>query len=217
MAEDEKKKPSKDDKYEGKKTPGKKHKQTALEMFKEAFVGSDGDDFKRFLIQDVIVPTIQDGIIDGVLSSLGMFMYGDKFEMGRGKRRRGRSRFDDDDGYRYHDYHASYRKKKSRWDDDDDDDDDRRRRCSGSLYKFECVEYRSKEEAFELMDDMQDYLDEYDEISIAKMYEMANLPVKDTDFNYGWKKLDGAKVVTIKHRDGKSYIVDMPRPVPLND
>lgn len=212
---------------------GKRHKQTALEMFKEAFVGSDGDDFKRFLIQDVIVPTIQDGIIDGALSALGMFMYGEKFEMGRGRRRRSRSRFDDD-GYRYHDYSASYRRGRKRHrdeDDDDWDDDDRRdrkrKRHGASLYKFECVEYDerdddddddldAKEKAQKLIEDMDDYIEEYGYISIGKMYEMADLPTRSSDYNYGWKKLNGCQITTIKHRSGNSYIVDMPDPVPLD-
>jgi hypothetical protein len=211
------------DKEEGKKikaksvVDGKKHKQSALEMFKEAFVGSDGDDFKRFLIQEVIVPTIQEGIIDGVMSSLGMFMYGDKFEMGRGRRRGRRSRFDDD-GYRYHDYRASY-KRRSRFEDDDYDDDDRprKKRRTGSLYKFDCVELEDEEEMDELVESMEDYIDTYDEISVAQMYQMANITPRAEDFNYGWNTMKGHRIVTRKHKDYDSYILDMPSPRPISD
>lgn len=174
---------------------GHKAKKSGWKRFKESFIAEEAVDFKEYLVKDLIIPTIQDAIYNGIEGGLSMLFYGESG--GSRSRRRDRDR--------RHRTSYSYRRDRDR-----DDDDRRDRRSSHSPYGFEEIECETKSEALEILDGMDDILDAYDQVSIADMYDLAGVTRNPEDNNYGWTMSDKDKFKIVHTRDGM-YMLSMPR------
>lgn len=152
------------------------------------FMAEDMDEFKSDLIVRVVVPKIVESIEDGI----SLFFRG---EAGRSSRRGAASK-------------VSYRKY---YEDSDRNSEQRAYRHRTGDFDDIGFDYASEAEAvLEMLDEI---LSEYGFVTVADMYEMADMSAPYTAQRYGWKNINGARI--IRDRGGK-YVIRMPRAIAID-
>lgn len=76
-----------------------------------------------------------------------------------------------------------------------------------SKYDFTDLRAETKAEAIEVLQNLRDDIDEYDEISVADFYYYMDIPDRPTDHEWGWYDLNSAEI--IRTRNGE-YMFKMP-------
>lgn len=169
-------------------------KKNAAQTAIDNFVAEDLKNIKAYLMADVIMPTIKNTIWDAFTNTLDMILF--KGE-GRSTRRGGSSRAP----------YVSYNKVSERGRDIRNNNEPRRGR-----YNFDSITFDSKADAEEVLRQMDALLDEYKIVTVADLYDLVGETGEYTDQKYGWMNLRNAH--TVRARDG--YILDMPKPVPID-
>lgn len=168
----------------------------------EVFGAREGQGVIEYILHDIIIPATQNMIVDSIIDGAEMAILGEV----RGRRRRPGDRSTryayDRVSYR-DDYRRDYRNERR------DDRDDRRPRAN--MRDYEDIIFDSKADAEEVLSQMIELIDIYDQVTIADLYDLAGLTPEYTVGNYGWRNLSTATPRRI--RDG--YILDLPRPVLL--
>lgn len=155
------------------------------------FISEDAANVKSYVIMDVLVPAIKKAISDIVTDGVAMILYG---ETGGNKTRSGskisyRSYYDDkrsdrrDDGYRA----------RNRFDYDD-------------------LVFGSRGECEAVREQMVEVIDQYGFVTVADMYDMADIPAPYTSSKYGWTNIRTAE--TVRVRDG--YVLKLPKAMPID-
>lgn len=101
---------------------------------------------------------------------------------------------------------VSYR---SYYDSRDRRDDRDRYSYSRDRYEFAEVYLDSRAEADQILDRMDEIIRDRGFVTVAHMCQLADVPSRSTDNNWGWDSIRSARVVST--RDG--YLLDMPRTI----
>lgn len=151
------------------------------------FISEDAADVKSYIVMDVVIPTIKKAISETV----DMILYGGS----KGNRARSSSK-------------VSYR---SYYDDKRDDrrDSDYRAR---SRFDYDDIIFNSRGEAEAVREQMVEVIDQYGFVTVADMYDMADLPAPYTSSKYGWTNIRTAE--TVRARDG--YVLKLPKAMPID-
>lgn len=153
----------------------------------------DFGNITEYIIQDVIIPTLKDGLEDTV----SMMIRG-------GEPRRNSSR-------RSTASRVSYRSYYEREERDRDRDRDRgNSRTSG--YAYDEITLETRGEALDVISRLEELVDVYGMASVADLYDMCGISCQHTDNKYGWTDVRSAD--TVRVRDG--YLLKMPRARPLD-
>lgn len=167
-------------------------KESVGSKFKKSFFSDDMKDVGSYILFDLIVP----GIKDGVLSAIERMFYG-----GSSDRYSRRDRRDDRDRVSYSSYYKSSRDRDRRDDEKDEPVD------------YRHIVLRYEDDAKKIVRKMRDYIREYDSVSVARLLDLIDQPGKYTDNNYGWTHEED---IGIRHvRNG--YLIDVPEAVYLGD
>lgn len=167
-------------------------KESVGSKFKKSFFSDDMKDVGSYILFDLIVP----GIKDGVLSAIERMFYG-----GSSDRYSRRDRRDDRDRVSYSSYYKSSRDRDKRDDEKDEPVD------------YRHIVLRYEDDAKKIVRKMRDYIREYDSVSVARLLDLIDQPGKYTDNNYGWTHEED---IGIRHvRNG--YLIDVPEAVYLGD
>ena len=155
------------------------------------FISEDAQNVKSYVFMDVLVPAIKKAISDIVTDGIDMILYGEA----RGKKSRSsnnvsyRSFYDDKrDGRRGPDNHA-----RTRFDYDD-------------------IVFSSRGETEAVREQMIEIIERYGFVTVADMYDMADLTAPYTGNKYGWTNVRSAEAVRV--RDG--YILKLPKAMPID-
>lgn len=164
--------------------------------FKDTFISSEVKDVKSYIWLDVVVPAIQDMIIDSVKNAVEMIFGG---RSGKASRSNARSKGGDNVSY-----NAYYKSKQERRRDYPEEDDN---------YDAQNIWSRTRGEVDYIYDTMLEMLDVNERpISVAEVKsEFLKVTPDFTDYKYGWPNLKKAYIKRV--RDG--YLLVLPRPVPL--
>ena len=159
----------------------KKMKKSFSRRLIENFIADDvtKDDIRSFIVKDVVVPMIQDAIMDSINGALGMMF-------GIGIVRSGSSRKTSSGGkIRYGGYFNSGESKKSKT--------SVRETRREARVDFEIQMKDSKQKALDIMRDFEEYLDEYPDegLSYADYYDAFGVTTEHTDNKFGWYDLTG--------------------------
>lgn len=176
-------------------------KKSGLSNITKSIISDDAQNVKSYILMDVLIPSLKKAISDIVTNGIDMILYG---ETGHAKNSNaGRVSYRN-----YYDNKPTDRF--TRGDSTKDSHDTSRNR--GGKAMFEDIIVDSRGEAEDILSSMGEYLDAYPVISIADMYDLANITsFPHTYNNYGWKSVAGAKVIPV--RDG--YLIKMPPVVAL--
>lgn len=162
--------------------------------FANLFLAEDVGNVREYIVHDVLIPTIKNGIFDMFQNGLEMLFYG---------RVRGRSNKSGGTFVSYNSY-SSYSGGSKR-------DDRPASRSERSIYSYNDVEFQARDEAQNVLDMMGDQLERYGRVSVADFYDLAGI-TRDgmTHYNedyYGWTDLGRAYIA----RSRGGYIINLPR------
>lgn len=152
------------------------------------FISEDAKNVKSYIVLDVLVPAIKKAILDIVTDGADMILYGGSHG---GKRKSGNK--------------VSYR---SYYDDKKDDKDYR----SKGRFDYDDLVFDSRSECEAVREQMVEIIDQYGFVTVADMYDMADLPAPYTSSKYGWTNIRTAE--TIRARDG--YVLKLPKAMPID-
>lgn len=168
------------------KHAAKTKKKSGVSKLADVFISDDVYNVKDYLVQDILLPTVKKAI----LGALDMVLPG-----GSVSRKRTSS-----EKVSYRSYY------------DDRRDDDRRPSGVRRRFDFDDIIFETRGEAEAVLDQMYDTIKEYGFVTVAAMYDMADLTQPFTSNKYGWTSLRTAEVV----RDGDGYVIKLPKAMPID-
>lgn len=164
-------------------------KKSSLQKMAGAMFAEDAEKVKSYIIMDVLLPTIADGITDVLKKSIDAIF-------GR-KSSRSDSRSSKVSYRSYYDNPDSRGSSNSR---------------ARSVYEYDDIIFNSRGEAEEVLDRMDELVDLYGNVSVAEFYDLAGVSSEYTSNKYGWTDIHTAKVVRVS---GDGYMIKLPRATPL--
>lgn len=165
-------------------------------QFKETFFGGDAHGAWRYVISNVMIPAIQDTIIEMVQSGVERIVRGDK------SRRASSSNLG----------RVNYRSYAQRRTQDDRPPPPWQpvlSRAARARHGFDEIIIPSRQEAEEVIDRLFDIISKYEQATVAELYELTGLTSSHTDHTWGWTDLRGAAVGRVR---GGGYLLDLPEP-----
>ena len=170
-----------------------KTKKNEIRKLTDIFISEDAAKVKSFVFMDVLVPAIKKAISDIVTNGIDMILYGSSGD------RRSKSSSRNNISYRnYYDNRGTTRR-----------EDDIRAR---SRFDYDDIVFETRGEAELVREQMVDMIDRYGFVTVADMYDMADLTSPYTSNKYGWTNIRSAEAVRI--RDG--YILKLPKAMPID-
>jgi len=189
----------------------KKQKRGFGKKVAETLCEDDTKSVGSYIIYDVLIPAAKDMLSDMVGGGVDMLLFGER-RSGRGRSSRG-------SGGRGYTSYGSYYSGSSNKDRDrgrDPRDRDRGRdisRQGRARHDFDELVIDNRGEAEEVLSKLVDFVVDYDVATVADFYDLVGVTGSFTDQKWGWDDLHGVKVVRAR---GGGYIIDLPRPKPLD-
>ena len=151
-----------------------------------SFINDDLQDIKKYIIEDVLIPTIKKTIADVVKNSIDMFFYGEVSRTNRSNSSR----------ISYSSYY----------------DRDREPRSRRNSLLIDDIVLESRAEAEEVLDRLDEMIEEFGMASVLNLYDLIGVTAPFTADKYGWTDIRNATAVRV--RDG--YLLKLPRVMPLD-
>lgn len=149
------------------------------------FVSEDASNVKSYVFIDVLVPAIKKAISDIVTDGISMILYGDS-SASKKKNSAGK---------------VSYRSYY------DDRPSSRDRETTRSRFVQDDLIFDTRGEAEAVRSGMSEVIERYGHVTIADMYDLADLTAPHTANRYGWVSMRNSEVVRV--HDG--YVLRMPK------
>lgn len=147
--------------------------------FMDIFSMTSTAEVKDYLIKEVIIPMVKDGLYDIFDSAIRMKFFGE---------RGGRPKKGSTLGSRtnYGDYFISSKPDKPK--------PKVRQETDGNVFDYEDVAFNDKGDASLALDSMLESLDRYGSVTVAEFYSAIGKTPSPIDYKYGWKDLNSAKI-----------------------
>ena len=165
-----------------------KTKKNEMRRLADIFISEDVANIKDYILLDVLAPAIKKALYDIVVGSLDTTLFGSR---GNGGKRTTADKIS------YKDYSSISKR--------DDRGNDRPRTASG--YSYDDIVFETRGAAEAVLDRMYELIEEYGNVRVADMYDMAGITGNYTDNRYGWNDLRGTKI----ERTYQGYVIRMPR------
>lgn len=177
-------------------------KRSVATKFKNLFFGGDFKTSAQYVASEIVMPGMRNMVGDAAKGAVDRVLYGDRG--GRDKRT------GSDYGSR-----VSYNRPVNR----DRGQDGRRAYLPDQAphpYRTNTMEindlvFSTREDAEKVLTTMYDFLESYDLVSLADVYEMVGLPTKYTDTQWGWTELRASSVT----QRSNGYLIDLPPMITL--
>lgn len=167
--------------------------------FKETFVGGSARGAVEYMIVEVVVPAIQDTLIDAFQGGV------ERLIRGEGARpRRGSTSSYSNLGHVNYQSMSSSKPPTSR----------SLSQRSRARHDFGEIVIPNRQEAEEVLERLYDELSRDGEVKVAVLYELTGIQSSHVDHRWGWKSLRGSKVLGRPRLGG--YLLDLPEPEPLD-
>lgn len=167
----------------------KKNKKSEFTKIKEMFFAQDVGSIKNYVIMDVIVPAVKKAICDTIKDSADMLFYGKT--MPRKRSSNGIVNFRD---------YAGVSRRTT--------DLPARRSSRSSVYEYDGIEFESRSDAEDVLDALSEILEQYDDVTVADLFQLAGQTPNSSDSDYGWDNIATARVERL---DNGNYTLIMPR------
>lgn len=172
----------------------KTKKKSQIHKFTDIFVAEDIRDVKTYLIDDLLIPSIKNTILDLIVEGATIIFKGEP-----GRNRKSGSSVD----------YVSYR----RYADRDRRDDRHRDTRTRTSYGFDDIILESRGEAERVLTRMDELIDTYGFVTVADLYDLVGKTCNYTDNKYGWTNLSSAETVRVR---GGDYMLRLPRAVVID-
>lgn len=182
-AEKEKKKP-----IEGEASVQKK---SAPRKLLDALLSEDVESVRRYLLNDLLIPTIKQTLYEMISNGSRMMILGDS--------ERPRTEYYSPGGAR-----RDYNRISSRREPDSSP-----ARRIGRDYGD--ISFASYAEADYVLSSLREEIEDYGFVPVGQLFELANIQTTSTDYNYGWSSLQTA---TISATRDNQWLLRLPRAIP---
>lgn len=166
-------------------------KKNEVRKFTDIFISEDVGNVKEYLIKDMLVPTVKKAII----GALDMILNGDRGHYGS----------------RPEGSYISYNKRYP---------DPRDSRPASpqvrSRFDYDDVAFNTRGEAEAALAQMRDVVDRYGVVTVADLYDMADITQPYTSNRYGWTSRAELRNADIQRVMGGKYIIRLPRATPID-
>ena len=180
-------------------------KKSVGKRIKETFVTEDLGDITRYLLEDIIIPTVKDCISDAVSSAVDMALFGSPRKTKTLKSNSG-----------FTSYSNFYNKGSQTQYNQKDTQKVSRTNVDIEHILFSDADYsrsgQAKQEAENVLFRLNDLLLEYQIASLSDLYDAIGVTSQYTDEKWGWKDLSKAGIKRVK----EGYILVLPKPIPLD-
>jgi hypothetical protein len=174
----------------------KKQKRGFGKRLAETFLGDDTQSVGSYIFHDVLVPAAKALINDMIGGGLEMLLYGT--QRGRNSSRRGGM---SNSRTSYGDYYDSRDRK-------DRDRGGREMTRSGrAKHDFDEIILENRGEAEEVLAHLVDLTIDYQQATVADLYELVGINSDFTDNKYGWTDLRSASVQRVR----SGYLLNLPK------
>lgn len=170
----------------------KTKKKSELTKLKDVFISEDVSNVKTYIISDVLIPAAKKAIYDIITNGIDMILYGGS---GRSKSKSNVDKVS---------YRSYYETPKDRFGSN-----------STSItrgFEYDDIIFESRGEAEAVRTQMNEIIDQYGVVTVADLYEMANLSAPFTSNRYGWTSVRNADIGRV--RDG--YVLKLSRAMPID-
>lgn len=172
--------------------------------FADSFFGADVTNVKDYLVYDIIIPSMKDGILDAVTNGLSMLLNGSKAPSRSGKKtyNGGGTNYNKVYTINQTPYGSSSRMGGM---------GPRDSRYSGRGGLQEDIILGMRAEAEEVLESLVCACEEYGCVSVGELYDLLGQSSAYTDRNWGWYDLSSARVVRVP----EGYLLRLPRCISL--
>ena len=187
----------------------KKQKRGFGKKVAESICEDDTKSVGSYILYDVLIPAAKDMISDMVGGGIDMMLFGER-RGGRGRSSRGGGR----GGYTsYGSYYKGNDRDRDRRDSRDRDRGRDMSRQARARHDFDEVVIYDRGDAEDVLSRLTDFIVDYDVATVNDFYDLVGVTGSFTDNKWGWDDLRGVRVVRAR---GGGYILDLPRPKPLD-
>lgn len=174
---------------------GKVKEKTVLDKASDVFLSEDTRTVKNYILWDVLIPAIKNGIADVIIGGLEMALFGTS----RSRRNSGGGKI-----VNYSNYSSDSRRNVSNYRMASSDRSNR--------YDFNNVYLDSRGDAEEVIASMEDLIRDYGEATVADLNGLVGITGKHIDNKWGWTDCRDFHV----SRSGRGYVLDFEPPIYLN-
>ena len=156
-----------------------------------------------YVVGDILVPAAKDMVVDAAQASLERTFYGESRPGGRRPSHRGGVNLGHTAYNRFSQTGANNRQR---------DEGRNPSRQARATHSFSEIILETRGEATDVIDQLFELTSKFESATVADLYDMVNITGDYTDTKWGWYDLRGAGVERIR----SGYLLDLPRPVPLD-
>lgn len=171
--------------------------------FRETFIGGSARMAVEYMVADVVIPAIQDTMIDALQGGIERLIKGE----GRSSRRGTPSAYSNTAHVDYRGMGMNRATTQTRL-----PSSRMLSRQSRARHDFDELVIPTRAEAEEVVDQLFDMLSRFELVTVADLYEMTGIQSSHADVKWGWTSLRGAKVQRL--RNG-GYLLNLPEPEAL--
>lgn len=169
----------------------KTKKKGSISKLSDVLISEDANNVKSYILLDVLVPTVKKAIVDIVTDAVNMIFLGGT----------GRSKTTSSSNYISYNRLAEPR-----------DRYDSSAPRVGSRFDYENIVFTSRVDAEAIIEQMNDIISSYGFVTVADLYDMADLSHPYTSNDYGWTSIVSAAVIHV--RDG--WVIKLPKARPID-
>lgn len=169
-------------------------------QFKDTFVEGSARMAFDYMLLEVVVPAIQDTLIDAFQGGVERLFRGDRAT----RRHRSSSAYSDaPPRVSYNQMYSSRPSQTSR----------SLSQQSRARHDFGEIILQSRQDAEDVIDRMYDVLNRYGSVPVSTLYALTGIQASHTDEKWGWTSLSGSRAA--RQRNG-TWWLDLPEPEPLD-
>jgi hypothetical protein len=184
-----------------------RRKKPLGKRFIETFLGGDTQNVWEYVTHDVMIPAAKDMFADAVSQGVERMIFGEARSRSRRTGRRPH-----DGPYTNYQKYSSSRRQRFGPDPRDREPSPQMSRRGRASHDFDEIILATRVEAEEVIDRMFDLVSKFETATVADLYDLVGIQQSYTDDKWGWYELPGAGVARVQN----GYLLDLPRPVPLD-
>ena len=193
-----------------------RRKASLFKRFLKLFGFGDIKGVGEFVLYTILIPAAKDTTSEAFGTGLDRIIHGESRPNSHRRSSRYSSR--DDNYYNYGNrYNTGSSNGSSRRDRDRDRDRDEPERNvsrrARAAHDFDEIIIPSRHEANEVIEQLCEIISKFDDVSVADLYAMLNIHSDFSDRQWGWTNLRDASVSKVRG----GYLLDLPKPEPIND
>ena len=163
----------------------------------DTFIGGDAKSVWNYVLIDVAIPAAKDMIADAISTGIERMLFGE----GRSPSRRVGGRPSSSHGY------VSYNRYSQPGARREDPRGPALSRRNRATHNFDEIILKSRQEAETVIDNLFNLISQYEQATVADLYELVGITASYTDEKYGWTDFRGAGVTRVRN----GYLLDLPR------